>query len=451
MASEWAGAGAVRRTFERVALVGGTLVLAKLAYALKEVVVAARFGTGDALDAFMASTILPFFVLHGVSAILGESFLPIFVGLREEGRKEDSRRLLSVLLTWSAIVGLVFIMLLIPSAPWVMHLLARSFTGEKLALSVELLRWLVPITTLGAWTALLSSALVAVGRPQLASATQIITPTVTITLLLASGRSEPMVLVVGVAGGILLEALTLWWLLRRCGEPIEASRPKITADVQRTWKQFVPLVSAQMLSVGSVLIDQSMSAGLGAGAISALNFGTRVTLAVLNVGAVALGMVLYPQFAALAARQDWTGLWRSFMTHAVGVLLLAALGAAAIGLASEPIIRLFFERGAFTAADTLRAAQIQRYFVAQAPFQLIGVMAVQVLIVTSRSRLIVPVTCVNLAVNYMGNRVLSRHLGVAGIALSTTFVMVLSSLLVTLLAWRVIRELISVRPADAVS
>jgi putative peptidoglycan lipid II flippase len=427
----------------RFASVGGVLIVSRAAYAIKDVFVAQRFGTSDALDAFMASSILPLFFSQTLGTVLADVFLPVFVRLRETQREEDSRALLATLTRWGIVATGLLCGLLFFAAEPATVLLAHGFPPEKVALSALLLRSLLPLIVFGVTSALLNAALVAAGRSVLVSATQILTPVLTLLLLYAFRRPDPTVLVAGPVVGSLLEAMVALLALRTANIRMGKAWRRLNEPLRSVSRQFVPLLAAQIFSAGSVLVDQAMSAALSAGAISSLAFGTKATLAGLNICNVSLALILSPRFAQLAARRDWGSLRRSYFGHLGAVFLFACAVTVPALVFSEQIISLLFERGAFSHADTLRAAEIQRYFALQIPFHLAGLVGVQLLIATGRARLMLAVTPINLAVNCLGNWLLSRSMGVAGIALSTTVVMVVSCLGITILTQRVLQDLSS--------
>ena len=81
-----------------------------------------------------------------------------------------------------------------------------------------------------------------------------------------------------------------------------------------------------------------------------------------GIFAVAVTTVLFPTLARLAARADEPGLRRA-LDHGIRLIgfLLVPAGLVSIVLA-EPIVRLVYERGEFTAANTVVVAQCLQAF-----------------------------------------------------------------------------------------
>ncbi|HEY2250298.1 MAG TPA: murein biosynthesis integral membrane protein MurJ, partial [Planctomycetaceae bacterium] len=94
------------------------------------------------------------------------------------------------------------------------------------------------------------------------------------------------------------------------------------------------------------------------GAVSALYFGERVYQFPLGVFGVALGTVLFPLLSRHAARGEFD---RVRDDLSLGLRLVIAIGlpaSAGLVLIAEPLTRLLYQHGDFTALDTARVAPI---------------------------------------------------------------------------------------------
>jgi putative peptidoglycan lipid II flippase len=94
------------------------------------------------------------------------------------------------------------------------------------------------------------------------------------------------------------------------------------------------------------------------GAVSTLTYGERIYQFPLGVFGVALGTVLFPLLAKHAARGD---LDRVRDDLSLGLRLVLAIGipaSAGLAIVAEPLTRLLFQHGRFTADDAARTAGI---------------------------------------------------------------------------------------------
>ena len=99
-------------------------------------------------------------------------------------------------------------------------------------------------------------------------------------------------------------------------------------------------------------------------------------------------------------------------------------------LFSEPMVRVVFERGSFNASDTRVVSVVTACFALQIPFYVAGILGVRLLNALGKGRSIMLICAANMLVNVFGNLILMRWMGVAGIALSTSLVYLLSCVLV---------------------
>ena len=109
---------------------------------------------------------------------------------------------------------------------------------------------------------------------------------------------------------------------------------------------------------------------------------------------------------------------------------------AVLWLLSEPIVRLMFERGAFTAEDTALVALIQGLYALQIPFYLAGALGSRVLNALSLNRVTAVIGMLNCITNLIFDYVFMIWLGLPGIALATSAVYFCSSLVILFVVQR---------------
>jgi putative peptidoglycan lipid II flippase len=93
---------------------------------------------------------------------------------------------------------------------------------------------------------------------------------------------------------------------------------------------------------------------------------------------------------------------------------------------SKPLVRALFQRGAFTATDTDLVSQVQVCYLIQIPFYVAGLLFVQFLSSIRRNHVLMYGSALNLVLDVVLNLVLMKVWGIAGIALSTSIVYVVS-------------------------
>ena len=418
-----------RRIFGSIITVGGFGVGVKTVAFIKELIVAQAFGTSDALDAFLVAFVLPTYLLLVVASPFAGALVPSFVRVEAQAGREQAQRLLSsVVMLLLVLVGSMSLLLAVASQ-FILPLIGSGFSPGKLMATLGLLLVLLPAALLGGLIELAVATANTGGRFAFTSASAVVIPLATVvTVLTLREQWGAYAIVAGVVGGYLVQLSLLIWRLRQDHLSLWPRWHGWSPDLRRVLAQYWPVVLGAALHNSSMLVDQAMTTPLGSGSVAALNYGNKLVALVQGVGAMALGTAILPYFARMVAAQDWRGVSHSLMTYTKLIVLTTvpfALGVVAI---SYPLIALVYQRGAFTAADTLVVSRVQAMFVLQLPFFTLGILFVQITLSLGATRILLWGAIMNVALNIILNYVLRAYFDVAGIALSTTLMYAASSL-----------------------
>jgi len=160
---------------------------------------------------------------------------------------------------------------------------------------------------------------------------------------------------------------------------------------------------------------------LPAGSVSALVYANRFVSVVLTLLAGAISTAITPYFSGMIAARDWTGCRHTLRTWVRLTALVSAPIAVALIADSHLLIRIAFQRGAFGPHDAAVVAPVLAMYAIQIPFFVSSRVFYRFLIAMRRTDLVLYCGMLNLAVDIVLNLLLMRWLGVAGIALATSF------------------------------
>jgi putative peptidoglycan lipid II flippase len=414
-----------RKILRAVIIVGVLSAVAKAGAMGKELIVAKVFGRGDALDAFLIAFLLPSFVLNLVMGALGAAFVPVFVETREKHGVDGAQKVFSNVLTLSVITLAVLCAILGVLAPYYVPLLGSSFSPDKLHLTRELLYWILPYVLFSGVATFVSSVLNTGESFALPAIVPVVTPLATICLLeLAAPMLGIYCLSAGVLVGSVIEMAAVSSLLRRQGLSFRFSMTGLDHQVQTVLRQSAPMLAGTFLIGGTALVDQSMAAMLPSGSVAALSYGNRVVATLLAIGPTALSTASFPYFAAMAARQDWDGCRHTLKRYSVLVAAVTIPFTIGLMLFSQPLIRILFQRGAFTSEDVALVSRVQFCYAIQIPFYMCGALFVRFLSSIKRNDVLMYGAAMSLVLDVTFNLLFMRRWGVAGIALSTSLVQV---------------------------
>jgi putative peptidoglycan lipid II flippase len=338
----------------------GTLASRLLGFA-RDSVLAALLGAGAVADAFLAA----FQLVNVVRRLLTEgglnaALVPAWLRVRESGGSEAAAVFAGRVLGSIACLLIVVTALLALVMPLVIAVLAPGFVGrETLQLATDNARLMLPYLAFAGPVTVMMALLNAQGRFALTAFSPLlfnialiaVMAVLLVTKLDAARAAQIIAATVGIAGLLQLSVLVL-----RRGEALAAPlRVSFDKEIRGFLAKAAPGMMASsaphlLMVAGAIIASSSPSA------VSWLYFAGRLVELPLGIVGVAMGTVLIPELTravrgedhALVAHAESRGL-----ELAVGLALPATLGLIVL---SEPIVRLLFEHGAFTADDTKATA-----------------------------------------------------------------------------------------------
>ena len=424
------GKGMPQAMLSGVATVAALTLVAKAVSFFKDATVAHRFGTADELDAFLLAFSLLSFLAAVIGGGLPEAFLPEYAALRHRRGQHRAQRLAVQAVIWNvAALGLISAGLFF-YAPEIIALTGKGFPAVKQAFAIEVLRSLLPFFIFFGLTFHLSTWLRADKNFALAAAAPLLVPASIIGFLLAAGAAVSVRdLIAGTNLGVFAQLLLLFLVLRktmsaRAGYLLTHWEPAN----RRVLGNALPFLLGGLIMNSAVIVDQAMASWLDAGSVAVLNYSDKMCGIVLALTATAASEAVFPFFADMVARHEWLAV-RRHLLRITGLILLVAMPLVVMLVLFAPqIVGLLFERGSFTAVDTARVAGVLRFAALQIPFYIIGVLASRVAVSMQATWFTLAASVGALICNVVFNLLLMGPLGVAGIALSTVFVYLLSAL-----------------------
>jgi putative peptidoglycan lipid II flippase len=353
------------KLYRGFATVGAMTILSRVLGFVRDVLIAAVLGTSFVADAFFVAFRVPnMFRRLFAEGAFDAAFIPLFARLLHEAGLEAARAFAGQTLSGLAVLLVAVVVLGEVAMPWFMLLLAPGFHDDpaKFALAVLLARIALPYLVCMSLVALYTGVLNAQGRFAIAAFTPSLLNVVLIIVLLAlvaTGNTDKgqagMALAWGIVMSGLLQVAVIAVAAARTSMRLPLTRPKLTPDMSRLVALAVPGMLAggigQLTGVVSTII-----ATLQDHVVSWLYYAERIVQLPLGVIGVAVGVVLLPDLSHKLRSGDHRAAIASENRALEFALLLTLPAAAALVLAATPIMRVLFQHGAFTAADTEETA-----------------------------------------------------------------------------------------------
>ncbi|HWF65499.1 MAG TPA: lipid II flippase MurJ [Rhizomicrobium sp.] len=412
-----------RSIFSGLAFVSTFIVIAKLFGALKEVAVAARYGTGSAVDAYVYIFNLLSWPLSVWISTLGIVLIPLFVRANRDQPAQLAqfeREFFSLSLAAGAVLGII-------GGLAITAILISSASGLSPG-TMSYARWmaipLAVIVPMGFASTLFATQLMVSRRHTNSLFEGIPALCILIAVLLShdqTGRS----LVIGTVAGYAVQLVTL--ILSESGfrKAISFSlefRSPLWAEVR---KYSLIVILSQLLITASGVLDQVMVAHLNGNANAVLGYAARLLALFTGLGATAIGRALLPVLSELRAGGE--GQESAIAKHWASILFFIGAVVAGLGwITAQTFVHVAFERGAFSSQDTLHVAEVLRFGFLQLPFYFSGIVIVQLVASRAQYSAFLYANAIALAGKVAFNFTFIPMMGVKGAALATALMYAVS-------------------------
>ena len=434
-----------KSTFGRVLHAATTVAVfsaaVKLAATAKEFVLAGVYGRSDAMDAFLAASLIPNLLINLFAESMNQALIPTLVRVRMQEGAARAQQLLAhtmmrlVLLLAGASVAMAAL------APVAFRLIASNFAEPKLDFSIHIFFGLLPVVLLTGVASNCTAVLNTRDRYAVPALAPALMPVAIMASALLFGRQFGVWAVVcGSLLGTAMYAALMAWMMNGHGYRFALSWGGESQAAREVAHQYGPVLLSAVVASGGLLADQAMAAMLPAGSVSALVYAGRYASVVVSLLSGALASALTPHFSVLVADGDWDGCRRS-LRHWAGITALVSVPVAIALVAGAPLlVRLTLQHGVFTAHDTAAVAPVMAMYALQIPFFAVSRVFYRFVLAMRRTDLILYCGVINLVLDIALNVLLMRWMGLAGIALATSLWTAATLAFLWFWSYRLLRE-----------
>ncbi|MBD8526561.1 murein biosynthesis integral membrane protein MurJ [Pseudomarimonas arenosa] len=341
---------------------GFMTLLSRIAGFARDVLQAHLFGAGVATDAFTIAYRIPNYLRRiFAEGSFAMAFVPVFNELKQNGDERALKDFLDHVAGALCAAVLVITALGMLAAPLIVSVVAPGSLQqpEKFALTSEMLRIVFPYLFFISLTALAGAVLNSMQRFALPAFTPVLhnLSVIAAMLLLAGLLDVPAkALAWGVFVAGIAQFLLLWPSLARHGM-LPRLRLNLGHDgVRRVGKLMLPTLFSSSVAQINLIIGTAFASLLVAGSQTWLWYSDRLVEFPLGLFGVAIGTVILPHLSRRSAAADTAGFSRGVDWGLRMILLVGLPAAAGLALLAEPLAVVIFQRGAFTAEDSLMTA-----------------------------------------------------------------------------------------------
>jgi putative peptidoglycan lipid II flippase len=432
---------ALKRTIGSIAAVALTRGLGLILALGISVLLAGNLGAGASTDAFFFARRITVGLSEALSRVAGMVLIPDLVSALKSMPTAAVAALWRRQLTRISALSLLGAIAAAWAAPLIVSTLGPGLEGERAELAVRVLRIMVFLIPAALFLAVSKSLFEAGKRFWVPAALSLVPRTLVVLcllLMIPPWGVESLAWAL-VAGSILAGVALLVILLKR----LPALQREFATGTARLAKDAGGRLWPSLLIHGHgqaiVWIDLAFASTVGTGALSVLEYGTRMMTIMPGLLSASLVTVMYTEYSHRSLDGSGGALQRSLMRTTRGGLFLLAPLIGIIALLGNDIVALLLQRGAFDAEAARLTVSVMRFL---APAMVFSFMVNNLLSAlyadpaAPRLKILSVAISVALAFRVTILFVLVGRMGVAGVALGNS----LSSLCLLLALYPLIRR-----------
>lgn len=411
-----------------------------------QLTVAYFFGASQSTDAyFMAlstSELLGRILLGGSVTAL---FLPIFVDKLVAGKREEAWQLALNLLHVSAVLMSILLLALAFFTEPFVHFIAPGFDAETTALTVRILRVLLPAFLFYFLSDLGVAILHSLKMFWVPAIIRIIAPLFPIITLLLWAESLG---IYSLALGTLLSAAVqfcfLFYILKREKFKYRFVFNLSDPTLRKLFNLVYPFIFSALVTQGAGIVYRILVSDLTPGSLSALRYAEKITQLITIIFLNSVTMVIYPLLSEKVSRRDYSGV-RDTVAAAIRLTTFVCVPIIiGIVILRENVIVFIYGYGSFSAeAIELTSAALLFLVIGLATNAISSILG-HATLALQKSRASVAVTIISNAIAIYLFVLLVPRMAHAGLALASSLVPLSSVVLYFLYLNRYVHNLKSV-------
>jgi len=388
---------------------------------IREMLIAAKFGSGMETDTFFVALNATSLITTLLTSAISTTFVPVLSEIEEFEGKEGKVKHTSNMINITLVVAVILIVLAWISAPLIVRLTAKGFDGEQFILAVKLTRIGLPMILfsgiIGSFTGFLHSerrhiSSAAIGFP--------FNAVYIIFLLIFSTKHGITGLMVAAVIATASQFLIQVPEAKRAGFKYSPIFDPKDIYVKRVLQLSIPVLIGVAINDLNAIVNRTMASDLVDGSISALNYGNKLNALVQGVFIVAITTVIFP-ILAKEANQGRIGRMKKVMGEGVNLVLLITIPATiGIIVLAQPIVEVAFERGEFTAADTIMTKQALIFYSLGLVASSMRLLITRVYYSLHNTKTPMINGALSVGFNILLNLILIRYMAHAGLAFATS-------------------------------
>lgn len=409
-------------------------ILSKILGFVRESVMAAFIGAGDLKSIYTTAITVPTFLSGIVVSAVASGYIPIFNKAKVEEGEATALDFTNNLLNILMVIGAIFFLISLLFAKPISKLFSPDLEGESLVLAINFSR----IISFSIFAFLYASVM----RGYLNIKGNFYDPTlvglilnllIVISTVLTGKLRNPYILIIGALIAYVFQFVRFPFAARKLGFRYKRKLDFKDKYIISMVILIIPIIISSAADQLSLIVDNSMgSAFFGKESVSKIFYAKTMLSFITGVVTMTIATVTFPSIAKLGQEGKINEMKTAVGSSMVLTMLLVIPATLGMMILSNPIIKLAFERNAFTPADTEIVASLMTSYAPYIIFVSVIKIFTNAFYAVGDSKIPVVIVLIQQGINFILNFILIRFFGIDGLAFATAISTALGS---ALLIW----------------
>jgi putative peptidoglycan lipid II flippase len=387
---------------------------------LSQLIIAYYFGAKFERDAYFVAIIIPVYISSVLTGSLGIIFIPKVVDLMKRNSQIDLNKFIGSIV-WLVLIIMFFVTCIcIFFSQGVIQIVAPGYNAEQSQFTAILLKIVVPTIIFTVLGNLLGSLYQIQHKFILPALAPIVSSAISLVfVIIFSEKIGIKGLAFGFLTGSLVSMIILLPVLRNYKLSLKIDLKN--ADLISFVKTFSPLLMTGILFRSTGVIERMIASDLPAGSISYLGYSNQLIAVLGTLTANGIAVSAYPALSNLWSDKK-EGEFSSVFTRILRIILLVSLPVALVFVFfGEEIIRIVFERGAFSREVTSAVSNTLKWSMGAFVFQSLGSIVAKVLYISGKTVVSSAIALTEVLIYLSAGYILSESYSYIGLAIALSF------------------------------
>lgn len=395
----------------------------------KELVLAFFFGASYISDAYLISLTIPQTIFGFVGSSIATTFIPIYTSVYEKKGIQEANAFTSNLVNVLLVISTIIVSLVFQFTQPIVRIFASGFDYNTLQIAMKFTRISIFSIYFSGMIYVFTSYLQSQNKFVSTGLMTIPLNVVTIISIIIGAHYNLMYLAIGGIVATIFQLIVILVDLKKSNYTYRFYFKITDANIIAMLKLSIPAILGSSVYQINVLVDRTLASSISEGGISILSYSNKITALIFSIMVVPIATVIYPTLSKVFTTSkdiEFKKIVRDSLTIIILLIIPSTIG---IIFFSENIVSLLYGRGQFDENAIFMTASTLTYYVLGS----IGASTREILyrsfyaMKNTRTPLIN--ASVSLFVNVILNIILSKYMGLNGLALATSISSIFCSIL----------------------